>query len=1016
MHLLRMNSLSKIIVTLMIISVGLGHPALSQLPLSPGEAVATCKTQPGGFPLGILDIRDPSLHATYNTNWSGIGFHYPNWQFAFESQIFGLALDDAPNPNIYVTATSNYGGTANGAVYKIDGTTGVVTVFSNLPNNGSGLGNIAYDPVHRQFYVTNFHDGLIYTLSMTGVTTQTYDPGPLYDPSLSVDDFVPLGDRPWGINVYNNRVYFSIWSNDGRNTGNPNSIYSIGLNANGTFIANSQLAEIAPILPRPSGWTMPVADITFAADGRMLLAERSMAADKTIDAHKSRVLEYSGGHMNWALTGNQFMIGNYPGAENASGGVAYSCGGDGPGFVVATGDYLQKTPDWIYGLQILPETGGSVANSYLVDLDEETTTHDKWRIGDVEVYNNCNACLEITDESVRCTVDGSGDFIWNFRVKNLSSFTAQHLFVTQLPGATATPNYLTLGNLLPGQVSGNLQIRISGASAGSLQSISFSMHNEDLSLCCLADIELQVPDCDCAQLLRKRVALTPSGYAFSFVLQNLASTSVSYILTVPVTPGITLSQNFLPIAPIPYGGTHSVTLGVSGPGATPGKEICIRISTHDAEFRKCCSILYCFKLPYKFFPVDDIAISALGEAAIQDTDSGILIENIGSSGLNGIKLTPLDDAIGIHLSLAEPQETQSRGAFIELETTGVVAGHERALGRLRATDQGDTLQIAVDYSALESPTQILRFYRDDRLIRESKRHTGSIKARAWFSECGKGKVKLGGVFTACYYLNWPEEELFTLPDGSTVAANRLQILAETPLGEIKSLESFALKAAYFDELLIHTVGVSTDCNENGIADDEEIRRGLESDYNRNGLPDTCEDLVPGQLINLNTGFDQTQNDRLNPGAADDDWRIATPGLIGPARLVITPHVAWPLPLPQSAWVSVNAEKGQSVAGVGQISFEYRFCLDETTTYALMELALLADDNASIQLNGQALTGDIGSFIEGQPGSLQIGALIEDGIFLLGENVLRIDVNDTAGVVTGFDLTGTVKTDGQVCGQ
>lgn len=144
-------------------------------------------------------------------------------------QVFGITLDDAKNPNIYVTATSFYGlnivtddmpnrlkvgnsmyttgdidtraerqirgsrfarwmdgqfgegGTA-GTVWKIDGTSGKISKFAditlnNLPNSGPCLGNITYDRAHKQFFVSDLDTGMIHRLSKSGKDLGHFDHG-----------------------------------------------------------------------------------------------------------------------------------------------------------------------------------------------------------------------------------------------------------------------------------------------------------------------------------------------------------------------------------------------------------------------------------------------------------------------------------------------------------------------------------------------------------------------------------------------------------------------------------------------------------------------------------------------------------------------------------------------------------------------------------------------------------------------------------------------------------------------
>ena len=121
-------------------------------------------------------------------------------------QVFGVALDDATPPNIYLAATSLFGlnivgrgrdGSPErrkkggpgagwmkgqfglelqggpGAIYKVDGRTGVVRLFANVtldgvPNPGPGLGNLAYDSAHKQLFVSDLYTGMIHRFGLDG--------------------------------------------------------------------------------------------------------------------------------------------------------------------------------------------------------------------------------------------------------------------------------------------------------------------------------------------------------------------------------------------------------------------------------------------------------------------------------------------------------------------------------------------------------------------------------------------------------------------------------------------------------------------------------------------------------------------------------------------------------------------------------------------------------------------------------------------------------------------------------
>ena len=103
-------------------------------------------------------------------------------------QVFGVALDDATPPNIYLTATSAFGlhrnadnsdwmagmwgpGGGPGTVY---GSTAAndyqPEIFADITldgraNTGAALGNIAFDRWHHQLFVSDLETGMIHRLS-----------------------------------------------------------------------------------------------------------------------------------------------------------------------------------------------------------------------------------------------------------------------------------------------------------------------------------------------------------------------------------------------------------------------------------------------------------------------------------------------------------------------------------------------------------------------------------------------------------------------------------------------------------------------------------------------------------------------------------------------------------------------------------------------------------------------------------------------------------------------------------
>ena len=207
-------------------------------------------------------------------------------------QVFGVTIDDAPDsqgaaaPNIYVAATSAFGlnivvpgsdgnpirsktGAADatcmpgqwgaagseeghpGSIWKIDGTTGEVTLFTTIANTGAGIGNIVYDPATAQFFVADLDTGLIYRLASDGTIVDTYDhgvtgrpvqgldpvaddgsAGDITDPAFNTEDpstcgFTQPERRVHGLALHNGRLYYSV--------ADAPQIWSVGLKADGSF-------------------------------------------------------------------------------------------------------------------------------------------------------------------------------------------------------------------------------------------------------------------------------------------------------------------------------------------------------------------------------------------------------------------------------------------------------------------------------------------------------------------------------------------------------------------------------------------------------------------------------------------------------------------------------------------------------------------------------------------------------------------------------------------------------------
>jgi hypothetical protein len=344
----------------------------------------------GGSVLMLFDLNGPPLPLPVGVNLDPYIYNHPSWAGTGNDlgSIFGLAIDEAGNIYVSTSKTWNGGDPVGiggwGAIYKIDTNDASISIFATLPmpNNESGLGSITYDCEHSQFFATSFEDGLIYRLDMNGNILDSFDHGSAYDPAVGGP--VAFGDRPWAVEVHGDRLYYSLWNGNKNGAGSmPNEIWSIGLNANGTPIAGTQHIEITMPLYLGNYWSSPVADIDFSPTGTMVLGERMQTSITSLAAHEARVFEYECTENGWIQTVNQFVVG--VNGTDAAGGVDAT-----DEYVWASGDSLEFGPDFIYGFQGMPITGGNTSGSVLVDYQGSVTswTEDKRMLGDLVVTDS----------------------------------------------------------------------------------------------------------------------------------------------------------------------------------------------------------------------------------------------------------------------------------------------------------------------------------------------------------------------------------------------------------------------------------------------------------------------------------------------------------------------------------------------------------------------------------------------------------------------------------------------------
>ncbi len=396
-------------------------------------------------------------------------------------QVFGLAYDDGVReesprivPNLYAAATSFHGiqivtddededgrperqrrgasgarfmdgqfgeknGGGPGTIWKIDGETGAVSRFADIDtNSGPGIGNIAFDRQHRQFFASDLDSGLIHRIDIDGNLIDTFDHGTEGRPERGLDPvaddgavmdiqgaaFEAAAPRSWGYTQEERRVY-GLAVHGGRlyyAVGEEAEIWSVGLARDGGFAGDPRWE-----LTVEAEEDLPVTDIAFDGRGFMYLAQRGKVENRYnyssfADSGEASVLRYWRESPDdpetesiWVPVPQDYAVGFPNPNRQATGGIDLQYGYGADGFInrnacsdtlVKTGDRLRDDPAReselieggplaIQGVQItatflvrpqnVPPFGSWFADYDGFFEDAETTGH----VGDVEVWRPC---------------------------------------------------------------------------------------------------------------------------------------------------------------------------------------------------------------------------------------------------------------------------------------------------------------------------------------------------------------------------------------------------------------------------------------------------------------------------------------------------------------------------------------------------------------------------------------------------------------------------------------------------
>jgi SdrD B-like domain/GEVED domain len=450
----------------------------SPIILQPGISVVTCGTLQNFIPpdqratMAMINV-DGLIPASGRVNKSAVAqaYHHPGWHVDDIGNVYGVTINTKTG-HVYVTASSNYGsgyfgkvgilkygsiegGSENsivsaGRVYQIDKTTGNPSVFAVLPQQsltfthfdcesndnkvrttGVGLGNIVYDKIHNQYFVTNIEDGRIYRLSSTGAILDSYDP-------LTYDNGVAgislIQELAYGVTVdpTAEKVFFGTIGLQSANT--LPKVYSIDLNPDGSFAGSVNNA----VMPAGSTWdnyvgtetfhsninhsgggtytsnhVYIVSDLDFDPSGKLLVGLRSSCKNSFFTSYNHRgvttLVSNNGlGIYNTNITQLNISY-DGPGTDDSYGGVAWYKPQEGGELQYATSSADILNEPGPHGITVFKSTSlpSPVAPLAAISYGPPDVNDPKGVGGDLAIFSGCPAPYAATFDITEPTCFGS---------------------------------------------------------------------------------------------------------------------------------------------------------------------------------------------------------------------------------------------------------------------------------------------------------------------------------------------------------------------------------------------------------------------------------------------------------------------------------------------------------------------------------------------------------------------------------------------------------------------------------
>ena len=249
---------------------------------------------------------------------------------------------------------------------------------------------------------------------------------------------------------------------------------------------------------------------------------------------------------------------------------------------LVVGDYAVGEEDRDGWVQTYPDGG-----FHHVNLVEQQPVHD------LDFGNSADSlCMVLSREHILCALDESGDYIYQFQLKNVSGVEVKYVLFPDPPDSCYyfARHTLTLDPPLADGDSITVRSRITGATPGDSCCFKLVLADALVRECCSDSICFRFPECDCLQIHDESLTWdlnNPEDLVFDFQMDNLFGESIYHSFLISPDSTITFDPDYFSLGEIEDNETASLHTTIHG--ADIGDTLCFIITTHNDDFMQCCA-------------------------------------------------------------------------------------------------------------------------------------------------------------------------------------------------------------------------------------------------------------------------------------------------------------------------------------------------------------------------------------------------------------------------------------------